>query len=261
MPAIRRNMLTRSVFQRQPPAIRSHRERPLNPTADAAVLNRLQDDHFRIYLDGFHEFTRQLLPLAGVSFTADPDLGPPLPAHDEWSLLVSDLFQALVTEGSALDAETKSVANGAINTYLSQVPLPSDTGAEARTLVQRIFYQVMSMQGLVDDVNFRLAVPAYRYRMKNGRILEYAPSFPLYAFSRQLSVDYGVTDSRSRILIDHFCIFLWNLAQVESSLRSPLSEPYLTKLAGRFGPDTDKRTVQQWLASVQTAMLTVLPGY
>lgn len=254
-------MLTRSVFQRQPPAIRSHRERPLNPTADAALLNRLQDDHFRVYLDGLHEFTRMVLPLAGVSFNADPDSGPPLPAHDEWSFLVSDLFQALVTEGAALDGETKRAANEEIVSCLSQVPVFSVAMADASASVQRIFYQVMTMQGLVDDVNFRLAVPAYRYRMKNGRILQYAPSFPLFAFSRQLSVDYGVTDSRSRSLIDHFCIFLWNLAQVDPPLRSPLSDPYLTKLTGRFGPDTDKRTVQQWLASVQTAMLTVLPGY
>lgn len=132
-------MFTRSVFQRQPPAIRSHRERPLNPTADAALLNRLQDDHFRVYLDGFHEFTRQLMPLAGVSFTADPDLGPPLPPDDEWSLWTSDLFQALVTEGAALDDETRQEAIEAVTTILCQIPRFAGSLKQTGASVRRIF--------------------------------------------------------------------------------------------------------------------------
>ncbi len=247
--------MRRKLARRARPLEIRHLTLPHSPTMEQGLIVRLQDRHAGAYLDALSSFIEGAVP---YYFQDKPSL--PFPSDSESFHFFSDLFQAMVVIGASRSEEQILEASDLVlgMTGPEGREMPDYAPEEARLILNRLFYQAMYEFAFIDELNFKIRIPSFRYRMKNGQTLAYTPSFPLYAFSLQLCEEAGVTREVTRRLIENFCIFYWNLHLANPEVKEAQTSRYRRKLEQELkklepgAPGTDL------LDFIQTTMNDVL---
>ncbi|MCA0444882.1 MAG: hypothetical protein LCH54_01500 [Bacteroidetes bacterium] len=222
----------RPVKRRSRPLELKHLDLPLNPTMEQGLIVKLQETHFQTYIRALQDFVLQIAPYYRIDLPAQTEDESAIDTDSAEYFWISEVFQTLVIIGASLSDEQineirlyhEKLVKG--NTYT----MPGYDGNEAILILNKIFYQVMYETGFIDEINFRIRIPSFRYRMKIGLNLSYAPSFPLHAFTLQLCGESGIKNENSFRLLENFAIFYWNLFHVDQALKPGLTGRYRKKL-------------------------------
>lgn len=222
----------RPVKRRSRPLELKHFDLPLNPTMEQGLLVKLQENHFQTYLRALQQFILAVAPYYRLELSEKSENNSVLNTDFPEYVWIAEVFQTLVVIGSSLSEEQiketqqfheNMIKNGAFT-------MPGYDGNEAALILNKIFYQVMYESGFIDEINFRIRIPSFRYRMKIGLNLRYAPSFPLFAFTLQLCGESGIQSEQSRRLLENFTIFYWNLFHIDQNLKPGMTLRYRKKL-------------------------------
>lgn len=222
----------RPVKRRSRPLELKHLDLPLNPTMEQGLIMRLQENHFQNYVEALQAFIIQIAPYYRFQLTAEDDKKPALLPDSPDYFWVAEVFQTLVIIGASLGEEQISEIRLAHAKLVkgSTYKMPGYDGNETVLILNKIFYQIMYENGFIDEINFRIRIPSFRYRMKIGLNLSYAPSFPLHAFTLQLCGESGIKSETTFRQLENFAIFYWNLYHVDPALKAGMTERYRKKL-------------------------------
>lgn len=208
---------------------------PLNPVMDVAVFNKLQDFVFIPYTEALDSFISQVAPYfqIPVSFkeTSDRDT-PILIINKTEGLWFSELFQELIIIFASFDENEVSAAREKFHSLTDENErhMTNYDAAEAKSIIYKLFQQTMYLSGLIDEVNQRVKIPAYRYRTRIGMTLSYAPSLPLQSLTSIICDRFEVSHETDLKLVENFCVFYWNLKVIESDDRfDDLLKDYIQK--------------------------------
>lgn len=254
----------RPVNRRSRPLELKHLDLPLNPTMEQGLIMRLQENHFQTYLGALHSFVTQISPYYRFQLTTDGDQEPGLLPDSAEYFWIAEVFQTLVIIGASLSEEQikeirlyhAKLVKG--NTY----KMAGYDGNETVLILNKIFYQIMYENGFIDEINFRIRIPSFRYRMKIGLNLSYAPSFPLHAFTLQLCGESGIKSENTFRQLENFAIFYWNLYHVDPVLKPGLTDRYRKKLERIFKKSEPVLPAKELLDFIQLTMNDLLfnPG-
>lgn len=241
-----------------------HDELPINPHMEHALLYKLQDIHFQLYLETYYVFLEQLLPYYRhpVKFIEDPVLKKAIPViADEQNIWFSEIFQLLVISGSDLTAEIIIDAKKEVVEIIetTNLWLPTYDQTESLFLINKQFDHVMYQQGWVDEINLKLMFPKFRHRMKNGLNLAYCPSFPLHAFANSLTDKAKIHTPLAQRSLNAFIIFYWNFMQsglIASG--STLVDQYLKKAIPLFNQRERVEHAEDIFSFVQESILELI---
>lgn len=222
----------RPVKRRSRPLELKHLDLPLNPTMEQGFIVKLQETHFQEYINALNRFVLQVAPyyrnMISTKTQDESDIDTDSPEY----FWLSEVFQTLVILGASLSDEQCDE----IRIYHEKLvmgnyyKMPDYDGNETILILNKIFYQVMYEAGFIDEINFKIRIPSFRYRMKIGLNLSYTPSFPLHAFTLQLCEESDVQSENTFRLLENFAIFYWNLFHVDPALKPELITRYRKKL-------------------------------
>ncbi len=216
----------------------------MNPVMDIAVFNKLQELVFASYGEALDLFITEIAPYYFIDFSYKS-----LPEQDHPELIIdrkefewfSELFQELIVLGASLsDFEIHRAKDNffrLIDTH--ETGMKHYDSDEAKSIIHKIFMQSMYLNGFIDEINSQIKIPSYRYRTKNGMVLNYSPSLPLQSLSSIICEKFKIYNEYDIKIVDNFCVFYWNLRAVQSELKQiELLEKYIQSATVKLKTET-----------------------
>lgn len=202
---------------------------------DIAVFNKLQDFVFKPYVDALDMFITEVAPYFQIPVAFKETTGkehPVLIIDKDSGVWFSEIFQQLVIIFASFDESEVSEAREKFHTLIDTADhhMVHYDESESKSIIHKLFQQTMYLNALIDEINQRVKVPAYRYRTRSGMTLSYAPSLPLQSLTSIICDRFEISNDHDLKMVENFCVFYWNLKIIEADDRfDTLLKAYIVK--------------------------------